>query len=227
MDADKTQIVYCSGPLFCPEEIGSMTAIANVLEDTGFQTFLPHRDGLEAYILKLVNSPVNINVFKSRSMIERAVFALDVFQVVERCDYFVFNMNGRVPDEGGVAEAAIAFAAGKPVLIYKNDYRTVFNGCDNSMVSGLTFLPRISHINKIPIALEKAANKLNQQGPSPYTGECIPPAMRKTIKLGRRIWNIMKKLNLKKSTPSTAQELIDAITDTCLNDKDIRFYEKA
>ncbi|MCD6585402.1 MAG: nucleoside 2-deoxyribosyltransferase [Desulfobacteraceae bacterium] len=225
MKSNKTRIVYCSGPLFCPEEIGSMTAIANVLEDAGFQTFLPHRDGLETYILKLVNSPVNINVFKSRDMIERAVFALDVFQVVERCDYFIFNMNGRVPDEGGVVEAAIAFAAGKPVVIYKNDYRTVFNGCDNSMVTGLTFLPKINHINKIPGALEKAANKLNKQGPSPYTGECIPPAMRKTIKLGKRIWQMMEKLNLKKPT-STDQELIDAITDTCLNDKNVRYYEE-
>jgi nucleoside 2-deoxyribosyltransferase len=221
MDADKTKIVYCSGPLFCPEEIGGMTAVSTVLENAGFQTFLPHRDGLEAYIMKLVNSPVNINIFKSRDLIERAVFALDVFQVIERCDYFVFNMNGRVPDEGGVAESAIAFAAGKPVVIYKNDYRTVFNGCDNSMVSGLTFLPKINNINQIPGALKKAASKLNKHGPSPYTGENIPPVMRDTVKLGRRIWNIMEKLNLKKSTPTTAQELIDTIADICINDKNI------
>jgi nucleoside 2-deoxyribosyltransferase len=220
MDTDKTQIVYCSGPLFCPEEIGSMTAISTVLENAGFQTFLPHRDGLEAYILKFVNSPVNINVFKSRDMIERAVFALDVFQVVERCNAFVFNMNGRVPDEGGVAETAIAFAAGKPVVIYKNDYRTVFNGCDNSMVNGLTFLPKIDHINKIPGAIKKAANKLNKQGPSPYTGECIPPAMRKTIKLGRRIWQMMNKLNLKNSTALSADALIRQIADICINDNE-------
>ncbi|MDA3896592.1 MAG: nucleoside 2-deoxyribosyltransferase [Desulfobacteraceae bacterium] len=153
---NNNKIVYCSGPLFCPEEIGSMTAISNVIENAGFQTFLPHRDGLEAYILKLVNSPVNINIFKSRDMVERAVFALDVFQVVKRCSAFVFNMNGRVPDEGGVAEAAIAFAAGKPVIIYKNDYRSVFNGCDNSMVSGLTFSAKINHINNIPGGINTA-----------------------------------------------------------------------
>jgi len=218
MESGKSRIVYCSGPLFCPEEIGSMAAISTVIENAGFQTFLPHRDGLEAYILKLVNSPVNINVFKSRDMIERAVFALDVFQVVERCDDFVFNMNGRVPDEGGVAEAAIAFAAGKPVIIYKNDYRSVFNGCDNSMVSGLTFLPKINHINKIPGALKKAADKLNKQGPSPYSGENIPPAMRKTIKLGRRIWQMMNTFNMKNSSALSGDDLIGKISEICIND---------
>jgi len=29
-------IIYCSGPLFCPEEIGGMTAIANALEAAGY-----------------------------------------------------------------------------------------------------------------------------------------------------------------------------------------------
>jgi nucleoside 2-deoxyribosyltransferase len=222
MKTDQSQIVYCSGPLFCPEEIGSMAAISNVIENAGFQTFLPHRDGLEAYILKLVNSPVNINVFKSRELIERAVFALDVFQVVERCDYFVFNMNGRVPDEGGVAEAAIAFAAGKPVIIYKNDYRSVFNGCDNSMVSGLTFLPKINHINEIPAALKKASDKLNKQGPSPYTGENVPPAMQKTIKLGRRIWQMMNTLNMKNSSALSGDALIGKISEICFNDNSDR-----
>lgn len=201
-----------------PEEIGSMTAISTVIENAGFQTFLPHRDGLEAYIMKLVNSPININIFRSRDMIERAVFALDVFQVVERCDYFVFNMNGRVPDEGGKAEAAIAFAAGKPVIIYKNDYRSVFNGCDNSMVSGLTFLPKINHINKIPAAIKNAAGKLNKQGPSPYTGESIPPAMRKTIQLGRRIWQMMNAFNMKNSSALSGDDLIEKISEICIND---------
>lgn len=218
MDSETTRIAYCSGPLFCPEEIGSMSAIATVLEKAGFRTFLPHRDGLEAYIMKLVNSPVNINVFRSRDLVERAVFALDVFQVVERCDFFVFNMNGRVPDEGGVAEAAIAFAAGKPVVLYKNDFRSVFNGCDNSMISGLSFLPKVNHINKIPEAIKKAVKKTNGQGPSPYSGDNIPPAVQKTIRLGRRIWEMMKKLKMQNSTALSSDQLIDQIAAICINE---------
>ena len=47
-----TSIIYCSGPLFCPEEQGGMAALARVLEDAGYGTFLPQRDGLEAYLLR-------------------------------------------------------------------------------------------------------------------------------------------------------------------------------
>ena len=50
--------IYCSGPLFCAEEVGGMSAIAQQLEQAGFQTFLPHRDGLEPYVMRLGNTPL-------------------------------------------------------------------------------------------------------------------------------------------------------------------------
>ncbi|OTP76147.1 Nucleoside 2-deoxyribosyltransferase [Caballeronia sordidicola] len=39
--------VYCAGPLFNARERAEMDSIASVLEQAGFSTFLPHRDGLE------------------------------------------------------------------------------------------------------------------------------------------------------------------------------------
>ena len=57
--------IYCSGPLFCAEEVGGMSAIAKVLEDAGFQTFLPHRDGLEAYIYAFRKFIVSVNNFRN------------------------------------------------------------------------------------------------------------------------------------------------------------------
>ena len=59
--------IYCSGPLFCAEEVGGMSAIAKVLEDAGFQTFLPHRDGMEAYIMRFGNI-VSVNDFRKTYM---------------------------------------------------------------------------------------------------------------------------------------------------------------
>lgn len=44
----KKKRICCSGPLFCAEEVGGMSAIAKVLEDAGFQTFLPHRKCAES-----------------------------------------------------------------------------------------------------------------------------------------------------------------------------------
>ena len=54
----RPRIVYCSGPLFCPEELGVMRSIAQTLEDAGYQTFLPQRDGVEAFVMNQVDAPL-------------------------------------------------------------------------------------------------------------------------------------------------------------------------
>ena len=207
---DGKNIVYCSGPLFCPEEIAGMTAISNVLESAGYKTFLPHRDGLEYYLMPLINSPLS-SLPSPKKTLSRMIFALDVYQIVERCDAFVFNMNGRVPDEGGVSEAGIAFASGKPLVIYKNDNRSVFNGDDNSMVSCLSYSPLISDIQKIPEILQNVTNDVLKSGGSPYQGNNIPPAVKDTVALGRKIWNTMKTFHLNGGTPKHDKELINRI----------------
>ncbi len=218
--------VYCSGPLFCPEEIGGMTAIAKILEDHGYGTFLPHRDGLEAYVMKHVNSPVNMNVFKIRNIIDRAIFALDVYQIIEGCDYFVFNMNGRVPDEGGVAETAIAYTAGKPIVIYKNDYRTTFKGKDNSMVTGLASSFMVADIKDIPNELKKASEWMDKFGESPYRGDNIPFVMQDTLKLGRKIWKVLKNLNIKTSQEKMSSKLVNDIAEICRNHSSLTTHIK-
>jgi len=49
----------------------------------------------------------------------------------------VVNLNGRVPDEGAVSEAAIAWSVGRIVVGYKNDVRSLYMGKDNPLVVGL------------------------------------------------------------------------------------------
>ena len=124
MPVKDVRTVYCSGALFCPEEVQAMEEIASTLEGAGYSTYLPHLDGVEAFVLNAVNDPLaNLLIFRPITrFVSRATFALDIFQILD-CDYFVFNMNGRVPDEGGVVETGVAFAAGKPVVIYRNDAR--------------------------------------------------------------------------------------------------------
>jgi len=182
--------VYCSGPLFCPEEIAGMNAIAKVLEDAGYGTFLPHRDGLERYVLGFVNTPLNNNILGMQDRINRAIFALDVYQIVERCDYFVFNMNGRVPDEGAVAEAGIAFATGKPVVLYKNDYRSIFCGKDNSMLLGLSVLDPVGNREKLPSAILDAQKMIERQGSSGKSA--LPVNLSRAVGQGRKIWRFLE-----------------------------------
>ena len=192
--------VYCSGPLFCPEEIAGMSAISETLEQAGYETFLPHRDGLERYVMNFVHSPLvhNRSFRKIGQKVSRAIFALDIYQVAVGCDALVYNMNGRVPDEGGAVETGVAFAVGKPVVLYKRDHRSVFNDSDNSMLLGLT--PSFTPVNKLgdlPKALVKAALACgvagDQEEELEKTKSHPPQYLRETIKQGERVWKWLKR----------------------------------
>jgi nucleoside 2-deoxyribosyltransferase len=184
--------VYCSGPLFSPEEKAGMAAMAVVLEGAGYHTFLPQRDGVERLVMGLVDTPFNVNILGARDIIERAVFSLDVFQIVERCDCLVMNMNGRVPDEGAAVEAGVAFAAGKPVVLYKNDRRSVLGGRDNAMLYGLSRLAPVNVLEKLPASVKKAV-KLHSK---PGGGEKprLPENVLATLRHGERVWKIVSSI---------------------------------
>jgi hypothetical protein len=64
----------------------------------------------------------------------------------------MLNMNGRVPDEGAVAETAMAWMAGKAIVIYKADSRSLIQGNDNPLVLGLGNFVKVSTIPEIAYA---------------------------------------------------------------------------
>ncbi len=148
--------VYCSGPLFSPEERTAMAEIDAVLKTAGYDTFLPQRDGLEPVFLPFLNSPLNISALGLSKLADRSVFRFDLHKLVHECDVLVMNVNGRVPDEGACVEAGIAFALGKPVVLYKDDARTVFNGLDNAMLTGLTAVEVVRTLADIPARVKEA-----------------------------------------------------------------------
>ncbi|MEW5735945.1 MAG: nucleoside 2-deoxyribosyltransferase [Thermodesulfobacteriota bacterium] len=210
------KIVYCSGPLFSPEERAAMESIALTLRRAGFGVFVPHQDGLEALVMRFANDPLarhkaakSVNRF-----VHRAIFALDIYQIVERCRFLVFNMNGRVPDEGAVAETAVAFAAGKPLVIYKEDHRTEFNGSDNSMITGLSYtFATVSRIPDIPAELLRVEEKLAALGPSPYQGGNIPPHMRGVLDFGRKVWRVLSSVRPGGASPEEGMEKLAEVSD--------------
>lgn len=174
-----------------------MESIANAMRRAGFGVFVPHQDGLEALVMRFANDPkANHKALKRvNRFIHQAIFALDIYQILERCHYLVFNMNGRVPDEGAVAETAVAFAAAKPLVIYKEDHRTEFNGADNSMLTGLSYTFRtVSRIADIPAELIRVEERLAALGKSPYRDDGIPPHMREVLAFGRKIWSTLSTL---------------------------------
>jgi nucleoside 2-deoxyribosyltransferase len=198
--------IYCSGPLFCAEEIGGMCAIAKVLEDAGFQTFLPHRDGMEAYVLRFPNSSFPSTVSGIRTRVDYAIFSLDVYELIERCSAVVCNLNGRVPDEGMIVEAALAYAAGKPLVLFKNDLRAPFGGYDNSMLTSLVRGKIVDELKALPAALMEVMHWEADFAP-------LSNDLKKAISYGKRISSVLESLPEKMLKKRWSDEVISQVID--------------
>ena len=103
--------------------------------------------------MRLGNTPLPGPLSGIRTRIDHAIFALDVYELIERCDAVVCNLNGRVPDEGMIVEAALAYAAGKPLVLFKDDVRAPFGGFDNAMLTSLVKGRIVGALAEIPAAV--------------------------------------------------------------------------
>ena len=127
--------------MFSVGDLQEQLAVATTLEAAGYTTYLPQRDGIEVgKVMQLVDHPLLEGKIADAIMlmVRKWVFALDMFQLLGRCQSVVFNLDGRVPDDGSVVETASAFTAGKPIVIYKTTPITMLAGADNPMVQGLS-----------------------------------------------------------------------------------------
>ncbi len=137
--------VYCAGPLFNDGERFEMQEIASALEKADHETFLPQRDGFE--LAKLESHLASLlPPTEAMDVLHQAIFSFDLFKLLSWADAVVANFNGRVPDEGTIVEAALAWHAGRPVVVFKNDSRAPFDGLDNPMLTGLS---RGAHVARL------------------------------------------------------------------------------
>ena len=153
--------IYCAGPLFNESERSEMAEIARILEEAGHTTFLPQRDGLEFARLMPELRLQGLDTERADRALLQAIFSLDVYQLLKACDAVVANINGRVPDEGTVVEAALAWHAGKPLVLYKADSRSLLNGSDNPMLAGLGTFEVLDNLASLPSAMAKQLTKSN------------------------------------------------------------------
>ena len=215
MSENIEKTVYVSGPAYCPEEVGSLFEIAALLEKKGCSTYLPHRDGLEACLLEAIAAAMleDKGVRPGVLQLYRASFALEIFQLVERSDCLVLNMNGRVPDEGAVFKTSIAFTAGRPLVLYKRDHRSIFHGKDNAMITGLSpIFSTVGKIEHIPAELSRAIEAVESSGKSRYGGENIPPFVRKVVEVGREVWSSLNELRFPEAAGEERQHLAALIS---------------
>jgi nucleoside 2-deoxyribosyltransferase len=176
--------IYCAGPLFNASERAEMEMLAETLELAGFKTFLPHRDGFlfGTIVSDIVRAGYPLNV--AQWMARQAIFALDVHQVLVSCAGTVVNLNGRVPDEGAVVEGAMAWTAGRAVVLFKDDARSKIDGLDNPLVAGLRGFHLVHRSEDLPPAVTRA---LTAHPPEPLHMELLPAATRQVIERGQRI----------------------------------------
>lgn len=198
--------VYCSGPLFCPEELRSMKNISEALEAAGWQTYLPQRDGIEAFVLKNTNHYLANLVRPLVRFFHRLTFAVDIYFLL-KCDCLVFNLNGRVPDEGAVAEAGLALAAGKPVLLYEEASQA--GSWDKSdrrlnprlIALGVLTTP-VATIGQIPGHISAQVAGIDRDRylsrDLTLTADDLTPDVQRMVRLGRRAARIMERLSFLK-----------------------------
>lgn len=197
--------VYCAGPLFNEMERREMAAIAASLRQSGFETFLPHADGLEFAKVQPYLATQGYDSAAAGRLLHEAIFALDVYQVMAGCGALVMNMNGRVPDEGAVSEAAMAWTLGKPVVIFKADARTKVSGRDNPLLVGLSNFETVAEIERLGEALAARQAALRPDCEAAF--EC-PTHLCQTLVAGQRLWERLQALGDSRPCDLVAQAVL-------------------
>ena len=196
--------VYCSGPMFTVGDKWEQQAVADALEGAGYTTYLPQRDGIEVgRIMALVDHPLLENTLAHAVMarVRKWVFALDVFQLLGRCESLVFNLDGRVPDDGSVMETSAAFTAGRPLVIYKTTPITMLANADNPMIEGLSSTwSYVDDVAKVPAALGAAiaAAPAGTFAPLPHIASLLHQ--------GSDIWDVLQRLRGRRNVVDAQRE---------------------
>ena len=142
--------IYFAAPLFNEMELRRNEEYTKLLEEWGYEVYLPQREaGLSAQILK--------DESKDKLEINKKIFNTDL-QGIKDCDILIFFLDGRVPDEGACVELGIAYALGKKCIGYKTDDRNLdFTGDDNLFIEGCMDFKVIHNTEELKAELGKEA----------------------------------------------------------------------
>jgi nucleoside 2-deoxyribosyltransferase len=190
-------------------------AVAAALESSGYTTYLPQRDGIEVgRVMQLLNHPLLEGRLADDIMlvVRKWVFALDMYQLLERCQSLVFNLDGRTPDDGSVVETAAAFTAGKPIVIYKTTPITMLAGADNPMVEGLS--SNWAYVGEVTALSQAVAQAVTAKQSYAYSP---PPNIAGLISEGNKVWNVLETLRTRPTdSPAELVAWLHAISKALL-----------
>jgi len=180
--------VYCAGPLFNQSERDEMTSIAETLVAAGHSVYLPHRDGMEFRLVREVLIERGWDAEIAGKFLHEAIFAMDIYQLAIACNAMVWNVNGRVPDEGAVSESAIAWTLGKPLVAFQDDIRSMVAGRMNPLLAGLVDFTTVDCIADIPAAL--IVECLRTRARTIDTDQ-LPDKLKTAIRRGEELWKAL------------------------------------
>jgi nucleoside 2-deoxyribosyltransferase len=206
--------VYLAGPMFSAGDKTEQSELAAALEKAGFECHVPQNNGIEVgSVMQLLNDPSlhggtmlePVVLSRCIAWVTRTVTALDVYQVVEGCQCTVLNIDGRVPDEGSLVEATLAWYAGHPVVPYKTTSITELGGNNNPMIGVISRWAPVSSDPAGVAAAVTAAVKAPQSVTAP------PPDVQQLVDLGRVISEIRARPPLNKEQLAAAAATLAAV----------------
>lgn len=100
--------IYFAGPLFTKAERDWNKRAAGILEELGYEVFLPQRDAPQADF--------------SNPNWQRLTFFGDIFGLTSS-DVILANLNGPMADDGTCFEVGVAYATGLGIIAYRDDWR--------------------------------------------------------------------------------------------------------
>ncbi|MGH4124687.1 MAG: nucleoside 2-deoxyribosyltransferase [Clostridium sp.] len=119
--------IYIAAPLFNEMELKRNQEVSSIIEELGFDTYLPQREG--GNVAKLIENATA----EEAVVIEKKVFLTDI-NAMNECDMIIFLMDGVSLDDGSCFALGYMYAKGKRTIGYKTDIRNFANGKDNLMI---------------------------------------------------------------------------------------------
>ena len=137
--------IYIAGPLFNSHEKHYLEKISQLLEDNGFDCFLPHRDQIGVSEEEL-EQPIMTAATKEK------IFNNDL-TALEDSDLTVALLTGQDIDSGTAAEIGFSYANNKPVIAITASERRFRNLFVEGMISKTideidTLVDTIHRLNK-------------------------------------------------------------------------------
>lgn len=206
-----SQLIYCSGPMFSPGDLYDQLNVAATLEEAGYSTYLPQRDGIDLgdLLVKLQDPAIDVATMNQAVLLLRkAIYAMDTYQVTGNSQALVFNMNGRVPDDGSVVELSMAYMAGLPVVIYKDTPITSEGKYDNPMIQGMSgdWIYAGNYSEIVPRLQARIAGNPN----AGYT-YAPPPELAEQIRIGQQVQEMQPTIDGLAKSDQTGAALLAAV----------------